>query len=110
MNQIINYEKINIDDMIYEIRGKQVMLDSDLAKLYNIETGALNRQVKRNIKRFPSDFMFQLNDIEYENLKCQNGISSQNNNYGGEEIIHMFSPNKVCQCYQVYFILILRLK
>ena len=45
-----------IENMIYEIRGQRVMLDSDLAKLYGVETGALNRQVKRNVERFPEDF------------------------------------------------------
>ena len=58
MNQIIKKE--NIESLIYEVRGKQVMLDSDLARLYNIMTGNLNKAVKRNIERFPEDFMFQL--------------------------------------------------
>lgn len=62
---------------IYEIRGLKVMLDSDLAKLYEVETSYLNRQVKRNIERFSdSDFMFQLSKEEFENLKCQIGTSS----------------------------------
>lgn len=65
----------NIEDMIYIIRGQKVMLDSDLAKLYEVETFQLNRQVRRNISRFPADFMFQLTDEEYQSLKCQNGIS-----------------------------------
>lgn len=52
------------------------MLDSDLADLYQVETGALNRAVKRNIQRFPEGFMFQLSSEEAENLKCQIGISS----------------------------------
>ncbi len=56
------------------------MLDSDLAELYEVKTGALNRAVQRNIVRFPSDFMFQLTKIESENLRCQIGISSS---YGG---------------------------
>ncbi len=64
-----------IEAMIYTIRGHRVMLDSDLAKLYAVETGALNRQVKRNEDRFPDDFMFQLSEDEYESLRCQNGIS-----------------------------------
>jgi len=50
-------------------------IDSDLAKLYAVETGALNRQVKRNEDRFPEDFMFQLSEEEYESLRCQIGIS-----------------------------------
>ena len=75
MNQIIEKEKI--ENLIYEIRGKQVMLDSDLAKLYQVETKQLNRQVKRNIERFDEDFMFQLTDLEYQNLKCQIGHQVQ---------------------------------
>ncbi|MBR1386171.1 MAG: ORF6N domain-containing protein [Bacilli bacterium] len=63
--------------MIYEIRWKQVMLDSDLAKLYGILTGNLNKAVKRNIKRFPESFMFQLNDDEYKSLIFQIGISNK---------------------------------
>ena len=71
MNELIKKE--SIEDMIYEIRGKQVMLDSDLAKLYEVETKYLNRQVKRNIERFPEDFCFQLTKDEYyEILRCQN--------------------------------------
>ena len=65
-----------IRNRIHTIRGKQVMLDKDLAELYGVETGALNRAVKRNIERFPSDFMFQLSKEEYSILKCQIGISS----------------------------------
>ena len=65
---------------IHNIRGKQVMLDKDLAELYGVETGALNRAVKRNIERFPSDFMFQLSKEEHSILKCQIGISS----WGGD--------------------------
>lgn len=64
-----------IEAMIYTFRGQRVMLDSDLAKLYVVETSALNRQVKRNIERFPEDFMFQLAQEEYESLRCQFGIS-----------------------------------
>jgi hypothetical protein len=59
-----------IRDLIYIVRGRQVMLDSDLATLYQVETGALNRAVKRNIQRFPEDFRFQLTKQEYENLRC----------------------------------------
>ncbi len=64
-----------IQNMIYIIRNQQVMLDSDLAMLYQVETKALNRAVKRNIKRFPKDFCFQLTAEEYEVLKCQIGTS-----------------------------------
>ena len=77
-----------IEKLIYVIRDKQVMVDSDLAILYQVETGALNRAVKRNIKRFPEDFRFQLTVEEYENLKCQSGISSMNENgYGGRRTL-----------------------
>ena len=74
MNQIV-YNNIKIENLIYEIRGKQVMLDSDLAKLYEILTGNLNKAVKRNIKRFPESFMFQLTDEEYDALRFQIGTS-----------------------------------
>lgn len=77
-----------IEKLIYVIRDKQVMIDSNLAMLYQVETGALNRAVKRNIKRFPDDFRFQLTVEEYENLKCQIGISSLNENgYGGRRTL-----------------------
>ena len=61
---------------IFELRGQRVMLDSDLAVLYGVETGALVRAVKRNLDRFPEDFIFQLSEEEWANLKCQIGISS----------------------------------
>lgn len=75
---------ISIQNLIYIVRGKQVMLDSDLACLYQVETKYLNRCMKRNEKRFPSDFCFQLRKEEYENLRCQFGTSNgQTENYGG---------------------------
>jgi hypothetical protein len=64
---------------IYFIRGHKVMLDRDLATLYNVTTGNLNKAVKRNLKRFPEDFMFQLTEEESKNLLFQNGIA----NWGG---------------------------
>ncbi|MCK4753356.1 MAG: ORF6N domain-containing protein [Planctomycetes bacterium] len=65
-----------IQNYILLIRNQKVMIDKDLAALYGVETGALVRAVKRNIDRFPADFMFQLNKAEYETfLKCQIGIS-----------------------------------
>ena len=67
---------MDIKDLIHEIRGRKVMLDSDLARLYEIETGALNRAVRRNIGRFPNIFMFQLTEDEYKSLRCQIGISN----------------------------------
>lgn len=65
----------DVKRLIHVIRGKQIMLDSDLAMLYQVETGALNRSVKRNINRFPEDFCFQLTEEEF--LRCQNGISKE---------------------------------
>ena len=64
-----------IQSKIYEIRGQRVMLDFDLAELYQVETKALNRAVKRNIERFPERYMFQLNKTEFENLRFQIGTS-----------------------------------
>ncbi|MBO9582991.1 MAG: ORF6N domain-containing protein [Flavobacterium sp.] len=65
-----------ISNKIYFIRGQKVMLDSDLAMLYEIETRVLNQAVKRNITRFPKDFMFELSQTEFENLKSQIVTSS----------------------------------
>src|SRR3954467_7282847 len=65
-----------IERRIYSIRGQKVMLDSDLAELYQIENKRLNEQVKRNIERFPIDFMFQLSQEESLNLKSQFATSS----------------------------------
>jgi hypothetical protein len=65
-----------IEKMIYVVRGQKVMLDSDLAELYEVETKVLNQAVKRNVKRFPSDFMFQLSKQEFTNLKSQFVTSS----------------------------------
>ena len=72
-----------IQSKIYEVRGQKVMLDRDLAEMYQVTTGNLNKAVKRNMKRFPPDFMFQLTDEEFsmlkQNLIFQNGTS----NWGG---------------------------
>jgi hypothetical protein len=62
--------------LIYEIRGERVMLDSDLASIYGVETKALNRAVKRNRDRFPKDFLFQLTEDEWKNLRYQIGTAS----------------------------------
>lgn len=70
-----------IDNLIREIRGQRVMLDSDLASIYGVETKALNRAVKRNAYRFPKDFVFPVSLNEWENLKCQIGTSSSS--HGG---------------------------
>ncbi|MCY7309914.1 MAG: ORF6N domain-containing protein [Chitinophagaceae bacterium] len=65
-----------IINKIYFIRGQKVMLDRDLAEMYNVSTGNLNKAVKRNLKRFPEDFMFQVTKEEFKNLIFQNGTSS----------------------------------
>lgn len=65
-----------IESKIFELRGQKVMLDRDLAQMYGVETRILNQAVKRNISRFPEDFMFQLNEEEWRNLKSQIVISS----------------------------------
>jgi len=72
---------IPIQNMIYEIRGQRVMLDSDLAVLYEVETKRLNEAVRRNIKRFPAEFMFQLTESEFTSLRSQ--IATSNEGRGG---------------------------
>ena len=62
-----------IKNRIYEVRGMRVMLDRDLAELYEVEVKYLKRQVNRNIERFPEDFMFEISHEEYNSLRCQNG-------------------------------------
>jgi hypothetical protein len=62
--------------LVYWVRTEKVLIDADLAQLYGVETGALNRAVKRNADRFPADFMFQLSTEEWDKLRCQIGISS----------------------------------
>ncbi len=82
VSQIIPVEII--ENKILLIRGQKILLDKDLAYLYGIETFNLNKAVKRNLKRFPDDFMFQLSKEEFENLIFQNGISrSESKNWGG---------------------------
>ncbi|MDE5552312.1 MAG: ORF6N domain-containing protein [Muribaculaceae bacterium] len=95
-----------IRSKIYEIRGQKVMLDRDLAELYGVTTSYLNKSVRRNIRRFPDDFMFQLNQNEFNeiksNLKFQNGTSS----WGGtRKLPNAFTEHKrgytrTTGCYQ----------
>ena len=81
-----------IQSKIYEIRGQRVMLDKDLAELYQVETRVLNQAVKRNIERFPEDFMFQLSSEEWQILKSQIVISS----WGGvRKLPYMFTEQGV---------------
>lgn len=74
---VVKYEANNIRNLIYYIRGKQVILDRDLAELYNCKNGTktINQAVKRNIERFPERFMFQLSENEYNYLRSQIGTA-----------------------------------
>ncbi len=82
----------SLESRILALRGQKVILDSDLAALYGVETKALNRAVKRNAKRFPPDFLFQLTPAELGNLRCQIGTSSLN--YGGRRYLpYAFTEN-----------------
>ena len=92
MNDIVVKEKIDIKDMIYEVRGKQVMLDSDVALLFGYQTKDINRAVKNNKNRFPNNYCFQLTEEEYENLRCNFFTSSSKDNYGGRRYLpYVFS-------------------
>jgi hypothetical protein len=86
---------IPIHHKIYALRGKQIMLDEDLAGLYQVETRRLNEQVKRNSERFPEDFMFQLSKEEYENLKSQFATSSLGRYGGRRKMPYAFTENGV---------------
>ena len=76
-------ENIDVKSMIYTFRDKQVMLDNDLAELYQVETKVFNQAVKRNLNRFPEYFSFQLTEEEFENLRSQFVTSSASNKHGG---------------------------
>ena len=82
-NTLIHIDETGITNLIYTIRGKQVMLDSDLASLYQVTTKRLNEQVSRNKNRFPAEFMFRLTKEEYENLRSQFATSSEDYAHGG---------------------------
>lgn len=95
MNDILKEEKI--ENMIYEVRGKQVMLDSDLAILYECKNGTktINQAVKRHINKFPERYMFQLNKDEYLSLRSQFGTSSPNNYGGVRKLPYVFTEQGV---------------
>lgn len=86
----INLSKI--ENMIYVVRGQKVMLDSDLAELYEVETKVLNQAVRRNLDRFPKDFMFQLNSEEYQALKSQ-FVTSKVGRGGKQKLPLVFTEN-----------------
>lgn len=94
-------EIIPIQNLIYEIRGHKVMLDKDLAILYGVETKVLNQAVKRNIERFPEDFMFRLTQEEWDVVKVRSQFVTSPKGVDAN-ISLMFLPNKVCQCCQVF--------
>ncbi len=97
----------NIKTKIYEIRGQKVMLDFDLAELYETETKYLKRTVRVNINRFPSDFMFELSKMEWETLRCN--ISTSNTRGGTRYLPFAFTEQGV-QCFAVSLIQIKRFK
>ena len=105
--QIVEIMPPDVENLIYVVRNKQVMVDSDLAMLYQVETGALNRAVKRNIARFPEDFRFQLTKDEYENLKCQFGPQmavEQKMVMVADVHYRMYLQSREYPCLQVYCI------
>ena len=91
MYEIMEKENIVIEDMIYNIRGVQVMLDKDVAKLYQVETKRLNEVIKRNIDRFPKEFCFKLTKEETEELSLRSQIATlnKNNNSRGNNIKYL---------------------
>ena len=95
MNKIVVSDNIKIENMIYEIRGKQVMLDSDLAKLYNLETKRINEAVKNNIEKFPERYCFQLNDEESNNLRSKISTSKINSHGGRRYTQRVFTEQGV---------------
>ena len=91
------YKKVK--NLIYAIRGKQVMIDSDVANIYHCETKYVNRVVKRNIERFPEEFCFQLNENEFEVLRCQFVTLNENGRGKYKKIVwlpqdYRFTTNK----------------
>ena len=97
MNEVINKDYINIENLIYEVRGVQVMLDSDLAKFYGCVNGTktINQAVKRNVDKFLDDFYFQLTKNEFFNLKSQVGTSSWNDYGGIRKLPYVFTEQGV---------------
>ena len=91
MNEIIRKDELLIENMIYEIRGVQVMLSSDVAKLYQVETRRINEAIKRNINRFPKSFCFQLTNEEIDKLSLRSQIASlnKNNNLRGYNVKYL---------------------
>ena len=95
MTDLIPVESI-IGKIVF-LRGEKVLLDRDLAELYGVETKQLKRAVRRNVKRFPKDFMFELTKKEFDNLRYQSGTS----NWADRDIYQWLSQNRVWSCFQV---------
>ena len=93
MQEIVTRE--NIENLIYEVRGKQVMLDSDLAGLYNVETKRINEAVKNNIDKFPERFSFLLTDVEMMNLRSTISTSSASTHGGRRYAVRVFTEQGV---------------
>lgn len=86
-----------ITHKIYLIRDQKIMLDRDLAQLYGVETRVLNQAVKRNIERFPKDFMFKLNKKEFENWRSQTVVSNSSDKMGLRRVPHALPKNGVAR-------------
>lgn len=95
-DQLIIAEEVVIRS-IYEIRGVKVMIDRDLAELYGVETKQLKRQVRRNIERFPNDFMFQLSKQEFNNWRSQFGTSNASDKKGLRYAPYVFTEQGIAQ-------------
>lgn len=88
-------EVVQIKNLIYTIRGHRVMFDSDLAMLYEVETKVLNQAVKRNIERFPQDFMFQLTEQEWEDFKVRSQFVTSPKGGGRQYLPYVFTEQGV---------------
>jgi len=88
-------EVVQIKNLIYTIRGHRVMFDSDLAMLYEVETKVLNQAVKRNIERFPKDFMFQLTEQEWEDFKVRSQFVTSPKGGGRQYLPYVFTEQGV---------------
>ncbi len=105
-NNLMEINSNKIKDLIYTIRGKQVMIDSDLAIIYGYEVKRLNEQVKRNIGRFPDDFMFRLTREEFDFVKSQFATSRKDTDFLDKVVVvvnyHLFLRNKAFICWQLF--------
>ena len=89
-----SFRTLPINQLIFFVRGENIILDKDIASLYGVTTGALNQAVKRNLNRFPPDFMFQLTDVEWDLLKSQNVIAKKGRG-GSRSLPYAFTEHGV---------------